>query len=62
MIAESHRRLTAHVDNTGNHYISGDVNLKALRDRRAHSRVHHQRKPELYGSIARRFETWRVYE
>jgi predicted amidohydrolase len=61
MIAESHRTLTAHVDGTGNHYISGDIDLKSLRERRAHSRVHHQRKPELYGSITERFETWKVY-
>jgi predicted amidohydrolase len=62
MIAQNHNRLLAHVDSTGNHYISADINLKHLRERRANSRVHHQRKPELYGSVAERFDTWTVYE
>jgi len=62
MIAQNHNSLTAHVDSTGNHYISGEINMKNIRERRKHSRVHHQRKPELYGSLTKRFETWKVYE
>ena len=62
MIAQNHNRISAHVDSTGNHYISADINLKQIRERRAHSRVHHQRKPELYGPVTSPHEIWTVYE
>jgi predicted amidohydrolase len=61
-IATNSRNIEPYVDSTGNHYISGEIDLKGLRTRRASSRVHHQRRPELYGSITRDHNTWKVYE
>jgi predicted amidohydrolase len=61
-IANNSRHIQPYVDSTGNHLISGEIDLKGLRTRRASSRVHHQRRPELYGSITRRHNTWKVYE
>jgi predicted amidohydrolase len=61
-IATSSRQIPVYVDSTGNHYVSGDINLKALRTRRASSRVHHQRHPELYGPITKSHETWKIYK
>lgn len=60
-IASSSRDINNYVDSTGNHYISGEIDLKGLRTRRANSRVHHQRRPELYGSITQSHETWKIY-
>ncbi len=62
MIASSSHQIQAYVDSTGNHYISGEIDLKDLRIRRANSRVHHQRKPELYGSITQSHDIWKVYD
>ena len=62
MIATHPNIILEHVDDTGNHYISAEINLKSLRERRANSRVHHQRRPELYGSITKSHEIWKVYE
>jgi predicted amidohydrolase len=61
-IATSSSDIPVYVDSTGNHYISGEIDLKGLRTRRASSRVHHQRRPDLYGSITKSHETWKVYE
>ncbi len=61
-IATNSRHIREYIDSTGNHYISGEIDLKGLRTRRASSRVHHQRRPELYGSITKGHNTWKVYE
>jgi len=50
------------VNDTGNHYISSEINLHALRLRRKNSRVHHQRRPEIYGPIVQEHQTWKVYD
>jgi len=52
----------AHITENGNHYISADLDLKNLRWYRANSRVHHQRRPELYNSITKPHQPWKVYE
>ena len=62
LIAQNHGRIDAYVEETGNHYISSVINLEDLRVRRANSRVHHQRRPGLYGTVTEKHETWKVYE
>ena len=62
MIVQDYQQIEAHVDDTGNHYISADINLKSLRISRASSRIHHQRRPDLYESITKEYDTWTVYE
>jgi len=61
LIAQNSHKIESYVDSTGNHYISHDINMKKLRERRAHSRVHHQRRPDLYESITIEHPIWEVY-
>ena len=53
--------ILAHVTETGNHYISAEIDLEKLRWRRANSRTFHQRRPEIYGAVAQRHAPWKVY-
>lgn len=62
MIAQYPNVIHAHVQETGNHYISAEIDLEALREARANSRMFHQRRPELYQPITTRQEPWKVYE
>ncbi len=43
--------ILAHVKETGDHYISAEIDLEALRIQRKHSRVFNQREPGKYGVI-----------
>jgi predicted amidohydrolase len=61
LIAQNHHQIETYVEDTGNHYISHDINMKKLRERRAHSRVHHQRRPDLYESITKEHAIWEAY-
>lgn len=53
--------ILAHVTETGNHYISAELNLKGLRTARVNSRVFHQRRPELYRTLVEKHRPWEVY-
>ena len=55
-------KILAHSTETGSQYISADIDLKTLRWRRANSRTHHQRRPEVYGEIVEEHEPWGVYD
>jgi len=54
--------ILAIVKETGNHYITAELNLKDLRCNRTNSRVFHQRRPDIYGSVIRSHQPWKVYE
>ncbi|MCE5250885.1 carbon-nitrogen hydrolase family protein [bacterium] len=45
-----------------NDYIVDDLDLQQLRICRKHSRVFHQRKPEVYGDIVKTWPVWDAYE
>jgi len=62
MIAAWPNVILAHVTQTGDHYISADMDLEKLRLCRAKSRTHHQRRPEIYHAITKHHEPWKVYE
>lgn len=57
--------ILAIVRETGDHYISAEIDLEALRIQRKHSRVFHQREPEKYGVITKemrpqdKYKGWR---
>jgi len=53
--------ILAQVTETGNHYISAQINLKELRWRRANSRTFHQRRPDIYGAVVQKHAPWKVY-
>lgn len=61
LIAQNYQQIEAYVEETGNQYISCDINLKALREGRKNSRVHHQRRPDLYESITEAHPIWEAY-
>lgn len=61
LIAQNSHKIDAYVDSTGNHYISHEINMAKLRERRANSRVHHQRRPDLYESITKEHPIWEAY-
>lgn len=61
MIGTWPESLLAHVEETGNHYIIADIPLKALREQRANSRMFHQRRPELYETMAQEHKPWEPY-
>ncbi len=54
MIATWPANILAHVKETGDHYITAEIDLEALRIQRKHSRVFHQREPGKYGVITRK--------
>jgi hypothetical protein len=62
LISQNFHTLDTYVEEYGNHYISYEIDLKKLRTERAHSRVHHQRRPDLYGPITEEHQTWKVYD
>ena len=45
--------ILAHIKETGDHYISAEIDLEALRIQRKHSRLFHQREPGKYGVISK---------
>lgn len=53
--------ILAHVQETGNHYITGELDLRALRTMRANSRVFHQRRPAMYRTLTEPHAPWEVY-
>jgi len=55
-------QILAKVAETGNHYISAEIDINTLRWRRKNSRVFHQRRPEIYGEIVKQLKPWEVYE
>ncbi|RKX38317.1 MAG: hypothetical protein DRP64_15870 [Verrucomicrobia bacterium] len=62
MIGTWPERILARVDQTGSHYIVAEIDLKDLRFRRANSRVHHQKKPQIYTPITETRKIWEAYE
>jgi len=46
--------ILAHVKETGDHYISAEIDLEALRLRRKNSRVFYQREPGKYSEITKK--------
>ena len=54
--------ILAHSTETGDQYISSEIDMKTLRWRRANSRIHHQRRSEVYGEIGAVHEPWKIYE
>ncbi|HOZ45307.1 MAG TPA: carbon-nitrogen hydrolase family protein [Candidatus Hydrogenedentes bacterium] len=62
MIATWPSQILAKVPGTGEHYITAEIDLEHLREHRANSRMHHQRRPEVYGPIVQQHEPWAVYE
>ncbi|MCK5863379.1 MAG: carbon-nitrogen hydrolase family protein [Candidatus Hydrogenedentes bacterium] len=53
MIGQYHNRILAHTEETGAEAIRAKLNMKMLRDVRAHSRNFAQRRPELYDILSR---------
>ncbi len=53
MIGTWPANILAHVKETGEHYISAEIDFEALRIQRKHSRVFHQREPDKYGVITK---------
>ncbi|RLA42892.1 MAG: hypothetical protein DRQ97_13425 [Gammaproteobacteria bacterium] len=54
--------ILAHSKETGDQYVSSEIDMKTLRWRRANSRTHHQRRPEIYQEIVGKHEPWLMYE
>lgn len=48
--------------NAGDAYISGELDLAALRIQRRNNRMFHQRRPELMEPLAQSWQPWQVYE
>jgi len=61
MIAPWPANILAHVKETGDHYITAEIDLEALRIQRKHSRVFHQREPEKYGVITQEMNPQKKY-
>jgi len=51
MIGQYPQAILKHVDQPGEAYIQAELDLKALRHARAHSRNRAQRRPDLYGAL-----------
>jgi len=62
MIATWPANILAHVKETGDHYITAEIDLEALRIQRKHSRVFHQREPEKYGVITQEMNPQKKYK
>jgi predicted amidohydrolase len=62
MIATYQDQILKHVDETGNHYISAEIDLDVIRCRRLYSRTFHQRRPEIYDTIVQEHKPWEIYE
>jgi len=45
-----------------NDYIVDDLNLRQIRLYRKHSRIFHQRRPDVYGDIVKSWPVWENYE
>ncbi|WP_182868097.1 carbon-nitrogen hydrolase family protein [Rhodopirellula sp. JC639] len=41
--------------------LVGDLDLKELRNQRLNNRMMHQRRPEIYGTVSKRWQPWRAY-
>ncbi len=54
--------ILAKVSQTGNHYISAELDLAKLRLQRKNSRVFHQRRPKVYNAIVQKHKPWEIYE
>ena len=50
-IADWHSTIVAEVPGTGEHYITGKINLERLRHARTHDRNARQRRPDIYREI-----------
>ncbi len=61
MIATWPEAILAKVPSIGSHYIISEINMKDLRYRRANSRVHHQKKPQVYGTLTQTNKIWEAY-
>ena len=53
--------ILAHSKETGDQYLSQDIDMKTLRWRRANSRTLHQRRPEVYTEITKEHQPWLEY-
>ena len=62
MIATFPERILAQVPSIGSHYIVTEIDMKSMRVARANSRVHHQKKPQVYTTLTETNKTWEVYE
>jgi len=54
--------ILAIVRETGDHYITAEIDLEALRIQRKHSRVFHQREPGKYGIITKKMNPQDKYK
>ncbi len=54
--------ILAHVKETGDHYITAEIDLEALRIQRKHSRVFHQRETETYDAITQKLRPQDKYK
>lgn len=57
-IAAFPTKFVARCEQTGDHYISGLVDLHQLRLCRANNRMYHQRRPSLYKAIGETHKSW----
>jgi predicted amidohydrolase len=62
MLAQYPNRIDAVCNQTGEHYITADFNLKRLRIARKNSRNFQQRRPELYKEIIHPHPIWKDYK
>jgi len=54
--------ILARVEETGDHYITAEIDLEGLRICRKHSRIFHQRKPEKYDAITKKMRPQDKYK
>ena len=61
MIGHCHNRILAHIPEPGEKVIQAELDMKMLRNVRAHSRNLAQRRPELYGVLSAPAMDWKRY-
>ena len=62
MIAQYPNSIDAMCSQTGEDYITADLDLKHLRLARKNSRNFQQRRPDLYGEIIKKHQIWKDYK
>lgn len=61
MIGQYHNRILAHIEEPGEAAIQAELDMKMLRNARAHSRNLAQRRPELYDTLTEQRMDWERY-
>ena len=61
MITQYPATIDAHCPQTGDCYITAELDLKKLRFARKNSRNFQQRRPDLYGEIIKKHPIWKDY-